>query len=278
MKDRFSDTSKDIFDSRDFEEIQNAIGQLEEIISRNRRGRTRREEDASSNSTHPSTSTLVEDDVKRPTHSSGKDISKRDHGLETSHGAKPININNNNIIIPPQSNSKSNGIGKKTGSQASIPNAIVTPISPKDSSDKSKTPFGKTEKKPIILIATPLPKSSSTSANHVKPSTSSPSGSGYTTYQLKKSSSSSAALSSGSTPATTTLTTTAILHTHVPDSDDDTTGDCNKTARESASGADSSNYIRPAVIIKANGISKKSMTASSSSNHHASQPKVINYI
>lgn len=296
MKDRFSDTSKQIFDNPDFDEIQNAIGQLEEIISRNGRAR-HRGSDAGITSTTTSAAELgsssshADGDGKTPKHSVGKDGTDGSISAVVTdnlgpNGAKVININNNNIIIPPQakSNSKSNGIGKKT---VSHPN--ITSIATTTPTDSQSTSISKNERnnKPITIIATTT---AGNTANHIKPSTSAvvttAGGSGYSTYQLKKSISSSAALSSPICPTTKTLTTTAILHAVAVDNDNNNK---NQSSNKNASDSDRHYNVRPSTsknIIKANGITRKSMEFSSSSSsaaaattnhrhHQTSQPKVI---
>lgn len=285
MKDRFSDTSKQIYDNPEFDEIQNAIGQLEEIINRTGRGRHRDGGEGSS-SIEPATQVRAVDDGDKPKHSSGKRDSSHsavasdgDHG--PSGASSAININNNNIIIPrAKCDSKSNGFGRKTGSQPNIANAITptATISTTDSvGGSSSTAISKNDRnnKPIIIFAT------GNVANHIKPSPSTSAGggagsSGYRTYVLKKSTSSSAALSS---PNTTT--TTVILHTTTVDSHNNNRSRTGSSGNKTASEADSERNVRSSKTgIKANGISKKSMmesspTPSSTSNHHASQPKVI---
>ncbi|CAL8108898.1 unnamed protein product [Orchesella dallaii] len=113
MKDRFSDTSKQIFDNPDFEEVQNAIGQLEQII-RVAQSRHRAGGHDDLNRVFPSTSAAA---IAALAAAAGK--SKEGSPTTTGGGPSGVsNINNNNIIIPTKT-TKSNGIE----SIIAIPNA-----------------------------------------------------------------------------------------------------------------------------------------------------------
>lgn len=265
MKDRFSDTSKQIFDHPEFEEIQNAIGQLEEII-RNARGRhqPRRASDEIDGGTsdtpplNPETSQAHRNSSSGSATSTGTAIEAigKDSAAEIlkDDGGNPISINNNTIIIP-RAKAKSNGIGKhgRSNSHNNIAN---------DSSGGHNNKKNDKSNKPAAIK-----RSNSNGGNHIK------SASSVVASYLKRQHSLAASASPSATQTTTSPTATTFETNNVGGSSAD-----NESRRSSGGSVNDDGRAKKGLYIKANGVSKKSVSKSlsvSATAHHTSQPQVM---